>query len=45
MRYMKIFLKKEEDFDDDTIKVAIIGKPNVGKSSLLNKITGEDELL
>ena len=32
--------EKEEDFDDDTIKVAIIGKPNVGKSSL-NKITGK----
>ncbi len=37
--------EKEEDFDDDTIKVAIIGKPNVGKSSLLNKITGEDRVI
>jgi GTP-binding protein len=37
--------EKEEDVDDDTIKVAIIGKPNVGKSSLLNKIIGEDRVI
>ena len=32
----------EETIDDDRIKVAIIGKPNAGKSSLLNKILGEN---
>lgn len=28
--------------DEDVIRVAIIGKPNVGKSSLINRLTGED---
>ena len=31
--------------DDEVIKVAIIGKPNVGKSSLVNKILGENRVI
>ena len=31
--------------DDDTIRVAVIGKPNAGKSSLVNRILGEDRMI
>ena len=35
----------EDDEDDDVIQVAIIGKPNVGKSSLTNRILGEERVI
>ena len=35
----------EEQYDDDYIKVAVIGKPNAGKSSLINKIAGEERVI
>ena len=35
---------EEKEDDSDIIKVAVIGKPNAGKSSIINKILGEDRL-
>lgn len=35
----------EEEDDEDTVKVAVIGKPNVGKSSLINRLLGEDRVI
>ena len=35
----------EEEEDDDVIQVAIIGKPNVGKSSLTNRILGQERVI
>jgi GTP-binding protein len=35
-------VKVDEDIEDKSIKVAIVGKPNAGKSSLLNKLVGKE---
>lgn len=35
----------EEEADEEIVKVAIIGKPNAGKSSLVNKIAGEKRMI
>ena len=36
---------EEEDLEDEVINVAVIGKPNVGKSSLVNRILGENRVI
>lgn len=35
----------EDEDDEDVIKVAVIGKPNAGKSSLINRVLGEERVI
>ena len=37
--------EQEEEAESETIRIAIIGKPNVGKSSLVNRIAGENRCI
>ncbi len=44
LKYLPTAEESEED-EDECIKVAVIGKPNVGKSSLVNAVLGEDRMI
>ena len=43
--YEELPPQTDDENEDEAIKVAIIGKPNVGKSSLVNKILGENRVI
>ncbi|MBQ8324938.1 MAG: ribosome biogenesis GTPase Der [Clostridia bacterium] len=45
-RVIELLPKEEEkENDSDRIRIAVIGKPNAGKSSIINKICGEDRVI
>ena len=38
-------IDKADPYDDDTVKVAVIGRPNVGKSSIVNRLLGKERVI
>lgn len=43
--FERIDFEGREDYSDEYIKVAVIGKPNVGKSSLVNRVAGQERVI
>jgi len=44
-RLVELLPEDDEEADDDLIRLAIIGRPNVGKSSLVNRFLGSDRVI
>ena len=43
--YEHLDFEREDDYGEEYVKVAVIGKPNVGKSSLINRVSGQERAI